>query len=305
MDLNALQVFAKVVEAGSFVGAARELELPKSTVSRRVAALEAQLGARLLQRTTRKLSLTDAGRAYYEHAARALAEVGAAERAVTQLSDVPRGRLRITTPLNFGFLGGVIADFALRYAEVEVEIVGTDRVVDLIEEGFDLAIRAGKLRDGSLVGRRIGALERYLVASPELVKRRGRPKQPEELRDYPCLIFGGGSDGATWRLVRRGQTRTVRVTGRLVVNDFELLDEAARHGLGVALLPIYRCADDLRAGTLVRVLPDWCSPEQPLTVVYPSARHLAPKVRAFVDHLTERMTPPPWASTPGPDRSVR
>lgn len=294
MDLNALRVFAKVVEAGSFVGAARELDLPKSTVSRRVAALEARLGARLLQRTTRKLSLTDAGRAYYEHAARALAEVDAAERAVTQLAEVPRGKLRVTTPLNFGFLAPIVADFAIRYPEVEVELVGTDRVIDLIEEGFDLAIRAGKLRDGSLVGRRIGALERYLVASPGYVKRHGRPKQPEDLRDHECLIFGGSSDGATWKLVRGGQTRTVRVTGRLVVNDFEFLDEAARRGLGLALLPVHRCADDLRDGTLVRVLPDWCAPGQPLSAVYPSARHLAPKVRAFLDHLGARMTPPPW-----------
>ncbi|MCA9608731.1 MAG: LysR family transcriptional regulator [Myxococcales bacterium] len=294
MDLNALRVFAKVVEAGSFVGASRELDVPKSTVSRRVSELEAKLGARLLQRTTRKLRLTDAGRAYYEHAARALVEVEAAERAVTQLAEVPRGRLRVTTPLNFGFLAPIVVSFTARFEEVEVDLVGTDRVVDLVEEGFDLAIRAGRLRDTSVVASRIGALERYLVASPSFIAAHGAPKRPDDLRALECLVFSGSSDGASWRLTRAKQTRTVRVQGRLVVNDFEFLEEAARAGLGVALLPAHHAVEDLREGRLVRLLPGWCSSEQPISVVYPSARHLAPKVRAFIEHLREQMTPPPW-----------
>ncbi len=300
MDLNDILVFTKVVQAGSFIGASRELGMPKSTVSRKVSELEERLGARLLQRTTRTLSLTDVGRTYYQHAARVVAEVEEAERAVTQMQETPRGLLRVTIPLNFGVLGPIVAAFMGRYPEVQLELVGLDRVVDLVEEGFDVAIRAGALRDSSLVARSIGTLKSFVVASPTFLRRHGTPKNPEDLQRFDCVVFGAGSDRTSWTLSRDGKTTTVEVKPRLIVNDFEFLDEAARTGLGIAVLPVFRCIEDLRTKKLRRVLPEWCAREVPLHAVYPSTRHLSPKVKAFLDHLREQMTPPPWERGPVP-----
>ncbi len=294
MDLNELFVFTRVVQAGSFVAAARALGMPKSTVSRKVSALEARLGARLLHRTTRTLSLTDVGRTYYEHAARAIAEVEEAEAAVTSLEEAPRGLLRVTTPLNFEFLAPIVSAFLERHPEVRLELVGADRVVDLVQEGFDVAVRAGALADSSLVARSLGALQNFLVASASFVDRHGAPEAPADLARFECVSFGAGPDRGSWRLVRDGREETVTVGGRLVVNDFEFLEDAVRAGLGIAMLPVFRIAVDLKAKRLVRILPAWCSPAMPLWAVYPSARHLSPKVKAFVEHVREHMTPPPW-----------
>lgn len=300
MDLNELLVFAKVAQAGSFVGAARELGMPKSTVSRKVAELETRLGARLLQRTTRKLSLTDAGQAYYRHAARIVEEIEQAERAVTLMEQAPRGLLRLTIPLNFGFLAPMVATFMQRYPEVRLELVGADRVVDLVEEGFDLAVRAGALRDSSLIARPFGELRHFLVASPEFLRHAGTPRAPRDLSRFDCLVFGAGAGRTTWHLTQDGVTEAVRVRRRLLVNDLDFLQEATRAGLGIATMPLFRCIDDLRARRLRRVLPEWRTPSVPLHAVYPSTRHLSPKVKAFVDHLREQMTPPPWERGPVP-----
>ena len=294
MDLNEIVVFTKVVQAGSFVGASRELGMPKSTVSRKVSELEERLGARLLQRTTRKLSLTEVGTTYYQHAARVVAEAEEAELAVTRLQSMPRGQLRVTTPLNFDYFAPIVASFLVRYPEVDVELVGTDRVVDLVQEGFDVAVRAGHLADSTLVVRTLGALRSVVVASPKFLAKHGTPKTPRELAGFDCLVFGAGPDRSSWRLFRDGETLTVPVRARFVVNDFEYLDEGARQGLGIAMLPVYRSAGDLREKRLRRILPEWCSAEIPLHVVYPSTRYLSPKVKAFVDHVREQMTPPPW-----------
>jgi DNA-binding transcriptional LysR family regulator len=299
MDLNDILVFAKVVQAGSFVGASRELAMPKSTVSRKVAELEARLGARLLQRTTRKLSLTDVGRTYYDHASRVVAQVEEAERAVTRMQETPRGLLRVTMPLNFGFLAPMVASFMRRYPEVQLELVGSDRLVDLVEEGFEVAIRTGELGDSSLIARGLGTLTSYVVASPDLLRRQGTPKDPAQLSRRDCVVFGAGPERSAWRLTRAGKTSAVQVTPRLIVNDFDLLAQAVRSGLGIGVLPVFRCIDDLRAKKLRRVLPEWCAREIPLHAVYPSTRHLSPKVKAFLDHLREQMTPPPWERGPG------
>ena len=176
MDLNEIAVFAKVVEAGSFVRASRELSIPKSTVSRKVSGLEERLGARLLQRTTRRLSLTDVGRAYYIHATRVLAEVEAAELAVTRMQEVPRGRLRVSAPVNLSYMGALFTSFLARYPEVDLEMVCSDRVIDLIEEGFDVAIRIGKLADSTLIARYLGSSKSYAVASPRLTSWRSFPR---------------------------------------------------------------------------------------------------------------------------------
>lgn len=299
-DLNDILVFASVVQAGSFTAAARVLSMPKSTVSRKVLELEERLGSRLLQRTTRKLSLTDVGRTYYEHAARIVNEVEEAERAVSLLAQEPRGLLRVTAPLNFGFIGPLVAAFLARYPEVQLELVCTDRVVDLVEERFDVGIRAGSLADSTLIVRPLGSARRFLVASRAYLQKRGRPKAPEELEQHDCMLFGAGADRALYRLTDGARSVELSVRARLSVNDSDMLHAAAIAGLGITLLPIFSCAEDLRERRLERVLRDWNAPPTPIAAVYPSTRHLSPKVKAFVEHLHAQMTPPPWERGPLP-----
>ncbi len=294
MDLNAIAIFAKVIDAGSFVGASRALGIPKSTVSRKVSELEEELGARLLQRTTRTLHLTDAGEAFHRHAVRVLAEVEEAERAVTFLQDVPRGVLRVTTPLSFGFFGPIIGCFLTLHPEVRAEIICTDRLVDLVQEGFDVAIRTGTLADSSLIARSLGTLKSYVVATPDFFEAHGVPESPEDLARFDAVVFGVGMSNATWRLFADGQTTYVEVKPRLIVNDPELLIASVLEGVGIGLVPAHLCVDHLRSGRLRRVLADYCSPSIPVSAVYPSTRHISPKVKAFLDHLSEGMNPPPW-----------
>lgn len=295
MDLNELLIFARVAQAGSFSAAARALGLPKSTVSRKVAVLEERLGARLLQRTTRRVSLTDAGRAYQQHCARILAAVEEGERAVSHMQEAPRGLLRVTAPVTFAYLWPILAEYLERHPAVQADLVHTDRRVDLVEEGFDVAIRAGHLADSSLIARRLGTEWRVAVASPAYLQRHGAPAQPAALADHDGIAFG--AERTHWRLERGPQRVAIPMAPRLVVNDFHGLREAALAGLGIALIPVHVASDDLRAGRLQRVLPDWRSPQTPIHAVYPSNRFLAPKVAAFLDLLLERMTPPPWQIT--------
>jgi DNA-binding transcriptional LysR family regulator len=264
------------------------LGVQKSGISRRISQLEERLSSRLLQRTTRKLSLTEEGRVFHDHALRVLAELDETERALSGLRAVPRGILRVTAPLSFGLLGAPVAAFLRRHRDVQLELVCTDRVVDLVEEGFDVAIRAGKLLDSSLVARRLGTLPRSLVASPEHLKRRKPPKAPGEVLDHPCLVFGSRT-GAVWRLESGAQKVDLKIQGRLAVNDLDLLRALTVSGLGIALLPHLGCADAIASGRLVRVLPEWTSEENPIHAVYPSSRHLSSKVRAFVDFLAARL----------------
>lgn len=301
MDLNQIVIFAKVAQTESFAGAARELSLPKSTVSRKLSDLERHLGARLIQRTTRKLSLTDAGRSYYEYALRIVDEIAAAERAISELQEAPRGLLRITVPIGFRFLGCMVARFLARYPEVEVALSCTDRVVHLVEEGFDLAIRAGHLEDSSLVAKLLGHERWLLVASPTYLQTIGSLERPEDLeRCRTIVFFGGRIERTTWTLTRGGASHQVGLDSRLVVNDIDMVNEATLAGLGVGMLPASRCVEDIRMKRLVRVLPDWHMPAVPIHIVYPSSRHLSPKVRAFVDHMSESMSPPPWEVGPAP-----
>src|SRR5260221_3157929 len=200
MDLNEILVFARVVQAGSFTTAAAQLGMPKSTVSRKVSELEERLKSRLLQRTTRKLSLTDVGRTYYDYCARIVAEVEDAERAVSTLQDTPRGQLRVTAPTNAAFLAPIVSDYLKRYPEVQLELFCTGRTVDLVEERFDLGIRAGGLADSTLIARSLGRVGWFLVATPAYLKKRGRPRSPEDLRKHDYLFFGAGPGGAVLRL---------------------------------------------------------------------------------------------------------
>lgn len=295
MDLNELLVFARVVQAGSFTAAARGLRMPKSTVSRKVSDLEERIGAQLLHRTSRKLRLTEAGQAYFEHAARIVAEAEQAELAVTRLQAAPHGLLRVTTPLTFGCLGPLVSEFLQRHPEVQIELVCTERAVDLMEEGFDLAVRAGRLADSSLIARRLGNIEHIVVAAPGYLKQRGTPKAPRELEKHDCVLFGTELERNVWALSSGGKKVEVPVRARLVVNEPDMLRAVTLAGAGVALLPNLNYAEDLATGRLKHILPDWSSAAVPVHAVYPSSRHASPKVTAFVDFLRERWPVRPMA----------
>jgi DNA-binding transcriptional LysR family regulator len=300
MDLNEIAVFTHVVRAGSFTAAAKQLGMPKSTVSRKVSDLEERLNARLLQRTTRKLSLTDAGRTYFDYGVRIVNEIEAAESAVGSLQDKPRGLLRVTIGPNAQWLAEIIADFMKRNPEVQLEVLATGRNVDLVEERFDVAIRAGALADSSLVARRLGNVRWFLAATPGYLKKKRRPREPDDLKDHACLLFGTGSAAVDLRLENGDERRDVAVSARLLVSDFDVLHAAATAGLGIALLPAFHCMDDLREHRLERVLGDWAPPTIPVHIVYPTARHLSAKVKRFVEYVQQRMTPPPWELGPVP-----
>ena len=292
MDLNEVLIFARVVQAGSFTAAARALDMPKSSVSKKVADLEERLGTRLLQRTTRKLGLTDAGRIYFERSARILSELEEADQAVAELQAAPRGLLRVTVPLSFGVLGPSVASFLAAHPDAKVEIVCTDRRLDLVQDGFDLAVRAGPLEDSSLVAKKIGVIKRVLVAAPAYLRKHGAPRTPEELGEHVSIAFGGGSAPSLWALEFGDKRKDVRVSPRYVVNDFEMMLDAARGGVGIAWVLDFLAASDLRAKKLHAVLPDWCSVATPVHAIYPTARHLSPKVVRFVEHLRERFVQP-------------
>ena len=295
MDLNELVVFVHVVPAGSIRGAAEQLGMPKSTVSRKLIELEERLEARLLQRTTRKLGLTDVGRIYYDHGLRIVTEVENAERAVRSQHETPRGLLRVTAPLNLAPLGPVISDYLARYPEVRLELSANARVVDLIEERFDVGIRAGRLEDSSLIARSLGVIEAQLVASSAYLKKRGRPRSPADLKRHDCLLFGSR---ATLALTRDGLTEELSLNPRLLVTDLDVLELALKADLGIAVLPAFLCEKAIRAGRLERVLPSWRPPATPVHVIYPSTRHLSPTVRSFIDHMQERMMLPSGSGCP-------
>lgn len=291
-DLHGAAVFVQVVESGSIRGAARALAMPKSNVSRRVAELEAQLGARLLQRTTRTLSLTDAGRAFHQHAAVAVASLQDAERAVHDLEGEPRGTLRVTAPANFSmlFMPTLIAQFMLLYPDVNLVVDFTDRAVDLVQEGYDIAVRAGRLADSSLVAVSLRGSSFATLASPAYLKKHGTPKTPEELREHECIVFGLTREGKwLYKQTSKPNAKTVQVPirGKLAANSFFVAREAAIAGLGIACIPELLAAKAIAEGRLKPLLKSYAPPVAPLHLVYPSHRHLSPKVRVFVDYFAK------------------
>lgn len=299
-DFSAAAIFVQVVDSGSFRGAARVLELPKSNVSRRVAQLEQQLGARLLQRTTRRLQLTEVGAEYYRHASVAVATLLAAERAAVDVQAEPRGPLRVTVPINFGqlFMPAVVADFLHAYPQVELSLELTDRCVDLVEEGHDVALRAGRLPDSSLIALPLRGTSLVTVASPKYLKTRGVPRTPEELSGHECLPFGLAR-ATKWSFLRARHApralTAVKVSGRLAANSFPVLRDAAISGLGIARIPAFIAIVAVQDGKLQVLLDGFESPETPLHVVYPSNLYVSPKVRAFVAFVRAAFTAPPWA----------
>ena len=266
-------------------------------VGRHVRALEDRLGARLLNRTTATQSLTEAGAALYAEASGILDQLDGAERAAAEGQREPSGVLRVNAPMVFGVrhLAAVVAGFGAAHPGLRIELVLNDRVVDLVEEGFDAAIRIGRLPDTSLVARRLAACRLVACATPGYLERAGVPQRPEDLRTHNTLTYAYAPHGGAWRFHGPDGTTEVRLSGNLVANNGDALLSACLMGAGVIVQPTFIVGDALRRGELVRLLPDWRLDELTVHAVYPSSRHLAPKVRRLVDHLAGAFgNPPPW-----------
>ncbi len=289
--LGAMAVFAQVVEAESFSAAAREMGIAKSSVSKQISRLEDELGVRLLNRTTRRLSLTEAGQTFYQGCQRVVAEAAAAESAVTHLAAAPRGRLRVGVPMSFGLrhISPVLPLLLGRCPELTVDLALNDRFVDLVEEGFDVGVRIAHLTDSSLIARRLAPSRNILCAAPEYLAAQGMPRTVEDLSAHECLLYSYQVTGGKWRFAGPGGRRELRVRGRLRANSGESLLAAALAGFGIAHLPTFICGDALREGRLVRLLPEWADPvESVINAIYPASRNLSPKVRVFIDFLVEQ-----------------
>lgn len=291
----AMQTFVRVVEAGSFVRAADQLGLSNTATSRLVADLETHLGARLLNRTTRSLSLTDAGRAYYERCLPLLAELEETEALVGGQTLNPSGLLRLTAPIAFGAerLAVLLAGFKVLYPQVQVEISLSDRAVDLVEEGFDLALRISAELDPSLIARRLTTVRIVCCASPAYLARSGTPQTPQDLAKHDCLIYTNTARSDEWLFVGPQGEERVAISGSWRANSGDLLRVAALAGEGITCQPTFLIGEDLRVGKLQALLPGYRRRELAMYAVYPSRRHLSAKVRVLVDYLAGQWGDPP------------
>lgn len=291
-----LQAFVAVAESGSFTAAAERLDVAKSAVSRRIAALEERLGAQLIQRTTRRLNLTESGRSFYEHSARILSDLDEAESAVRQQHGELHGTLRVALPLSFGLrhMCRPVTDFASTHPQVRFDLDLNDRRVDLIEEGLDVALRIGHLTDSSLVARRLFTVRTVACASPEYLQRRGTPQRPEDLAAHDCLVYSNLPDPDLWVCHDSDDHRiSVRVNSILRANNGDVLLAAAENGLGIVRQPTFIAGEAIRDGALVPILTDYRWPESPAYAVYPPTRHLSYRVRAFIDYLADQFADTP------------
>jgi DNA-binding transcriptional LysR family regulator len=291
LDLNALRDFVSVIREGGFSAASRALRVPKSTLSKRIQALEAALDSKLIERTTRSLRLTPEGSGFHARALKIIEQTEEAEAFLKDRSETPKGHLRISSPQLFGqlYLGEIAAAYHARYPETTLDIVLADRAVDLIEEGFDAAIRIGPLPDSSLVARVIATAENVVVASAALFSQRDAPTRPEDLASHSILAFGSaGAASPVWRLHKGEEEIVVPITPSITMNSLLTLKQAALTGAGLAMLPRFIVAEDLAAGRLVSVLGDWVGPSAPVSIVYPSSRLLNIRMRAFIDLVVAR-----------------
>lgn len=293
-DLNDLYYFAKVVEKGSFAAAARHLGVPKSRLSRRVAALESALGVRLLQRTTRKLALTETGKAYFEHAQNVMAEAEAAAEAVERVRTEPSGLLRVSCAISVAQtdLARILPEFLASHPRINIELLVTNRRIDLIQEGVDVALRVRVAGDEEphLVTRRFRPALGFIVVNPELLDAYGPILQPEDIAKLPVMGFGSPDRKTHWTLTGPdGAQREVALTPRLATDDFIVLHDAALAGIGATLLPSGYAVEDIRAGRLTPILPEWSLPAGTLQAAYVSRRGMVPAVRVFLDFLDARL----------------
>jgi DNA-binding transcriptional LysR family regulator len=287
--IDAMQAFVAVADLEGFAPAARKLKLSPSAVTRLIAALEERLGARLLQRTTRSVTLTDAGARYLERARRILADVEEAERAAEGERTRPSGRLVVSAPLGFGRLhvSPVMSAYLKRYGEVSGELRLEDRIVSLVEDGVDLAVRIGHLADSSLVARHVGEMRRTVVGSPAYLKARGEPKTPEAIASHDTVEFGSTAGSADWRFLEANKEIRIDTAPRFSTNSSDAAVQYAVQGGGLTRVMAYQAADAVKAGRLKIVLEKFELPALPIHIVYPTSRLLSAKVRAFIDLVTE------------------
>lgn len=289
--LASLRAFVKVVELGSFSEAGRHLRLSRSAVSKYIADLENDLGVQLLNRTTRHASPTETGQAYFERALTILADLDAADQSVAHLQSTPSGLLRVNAPMSFGTikLGPLIADFMALYPELQIQLVLSDEHVDALQEGLDVTLRIAELASSSLIARKIVSIDRVVCASPDYLARRGTPVHPNDLRDHICLTYGFLATGNQWKLTGSDGDHWIQPRWKLCANNAEVLRDAAAKGCGIAVLPVFLAAEQLKSGALRVILANYKPPALTLYALYAPTRHLAVKVRLFIDFLAERI----------------
>lgn len=288
--LTEMEAFATVVDQGGFTDAARKMGISKSAVSKHVSSLEARLGARLLNRTTRRVSPTEIGLAYYDRARRVLNDAGEADALVTSMQSAPSGLLRISVATDFGVnhLSPVLGEFLREFTDITVNMVLNNRYVELISEGFDMAIRIGELEDSTLRARKLTETTKRMIASPEYFEKFGRPTKIDDLNEHKLLHYSNQANSAVWKLTApSGEKRQVRTSGWLTVNDGQSLLNAAISGLGIAYLPSFLYADSMQEGLVEEAIPDLPVETQGIYAVYPPGRFTQPKVRAFIDFLVQ------------------
>lgn len=294
-DLNDMYFFAEVVDRGGFAAAGRALGIPKSKLSRRVAELEQRLGVRLLQRTTRKLSLTEAGELYHRHAVAIREEAEAAQEAVAMVQNEPRGTIRVTCPTTLAqtTIGPILPKFMKDHPHVRVDMLITNRVIDLVQEGVDVALRVRPTVDdsGSLIVKKLAPTYALLVASPQLLAREGRPQSPDDLQKLPTVAMSAADGRASWQLRGpHGREFTLQHKPCLTADDLLTLRYFVLEGTGMSVLPDYMCHREMREGKLEEVLPGWAPPAAVIHAVFPSRRGLVPSIRRFLDFLGENVT---------------
>src|SRR6516164_5430248 len=288
--LSSMSSFVQVVDTRSFSGAARQLKLSQATVTGHVQSLEQQLGIRLLNRTTRKVSLTEEGAQFYQRCMRILAEFTEVENLAKSFQQAPRGRLRLNTDVTLArVVAPVVSEYVLSYPEVSVELIMTDQISDLVEGKFDLAIHTGSAFDSSLIQRRLGKAQRVVCASPNYLALRGTPRIPEDLAGHNCLTVSNSARTNRWRFTSGTGEHEIEVAGNLCSNSIEAIRAAALQGQGVCLLPLLSVAEDLKTGRLLRLLPDHVAVEAAIQALYPSGRHLSARVRTFLDFVAKRL----------------
>lgn len=286
-DWSGVSEFVAVAETESFTAAAKRLGISTAQVSRQVSALEERLSAKLFYRTTRKVSVTEVGGIYYQHCRQVMDGLADAERAITNLQSTPKGKLKITAPITYGerSVAPLVNDFVTQYPELEVQLVLSNQQIDLIDEGFDLAIRLGQLGDSTMIGKRLATRKQYVCAAPEYLSAFGAPHTLSELDRHNCL--SGTLD--YWRFQEKGKARNIRVKGNFSCNSGPVLVDAALKGMGIVQLPDYYVQEYINQGQLIELLPNYREPDDAVWALYPQNRHLSPKVRMLVDYLAKEL----------------
>lgn len=299
-DISAIPVFTAVIETGSFSKAAGKLGVTKSSVSKRISGLEAQLGVKLLHRTTRKLSLTEAGERYFEYAVQALRAATEAENAATQYQKIPKGKLKISVPMSFGVLhiAPLIPVFLATYPEIQIQMQMNDNWTDLISDGFDIALRAGDLPDSSLIARKLAPLHSVLCASPTYIEKHGRPKKPQDLTDHNCVLYAYHTVRHEWVFAKNGEEETIQISGNFQVDNSEALCKSLTQGLGIGRIPTFIAGEEIEKGNLAPLLNDYKMPFKTLYAAFPEKQFLPEKIRVFLDFLSDNLggDNPQWDS---------